>query len=103
MDKEPEPKKLRIEEEHEELSYPVTLHHADPINAAWYRESLENPETFWDNLATNRIHWIKKYDKVMEVDMTSGSIQWFINGVLNVTGKTLSLMTKYNYITSLSR
>ena len=96
MDKEPEPKKLRIEEEDKELSYPVTLHHADPINAAWYLESLENPEKFWNDLASNRIHWMKKYDKVMEVDMMSGSIQWFINGVLNVTGKKILLMSKYN-------
>lgn len=86
MDREPDPKKLKVGENGESVQYPVELRHSDPRNAEWYEESLHNPEKFWDDLARQRIRWMKDYSKVMDVDMTSGSIKWFQDGVLNVTG-----------------
>ena len=68
-----------------------------PSNEMWYQESLKAPEAFWDQLAKDRLEWIKPYDKVMDVDMNSGDIKWFINGVLNVTGKSL-VFRFINYI-----
>lgn len=88
MDREPVSKKPRVgEEEINGLHSSVVLCHAGPSNEAWYQESLRAPGAFWDQLAKERLEWIKPYDKVMDVDMKSGDIKWFINGVLNVTGK----------------
>ena len=90
MDREPDPKKPKIredEDQDESVQYPVELRHCDPMNAMWYKESLQNPEKFWNDLAKQRIRWIKDYSKVMDVDMNTGSIKWFQDGVLNVTGK----------------
>ena len=89
MDREPLPKKprLRGEAANGEESEAVTLFHVSPGNERWYRESLESPEAFWDQLAKSRLEWIKPYDKVMDVDMKSGDIKWFLNGVMNVTGE----------------
>ena len=88
MDREPVPKKPRVgREDNNGLQSSVTLCHSGPSNEMWYQESLKAPEAFWDQLAKDRLEWIKPYDKVMDVDMNSGDIKWFINGVLNVTGK----------------
>ena len=86
MDREPEAKKPRLGENENGLTYPVDLKHCDPANAAWYQESLENPCRFWEDLARQRIRWMKEFDTVREVDMTTGSIKWFIGGKLNVSG-----------------
>uniref|UniRef100_A0A1X7SY94 acetate--CoA ligase n=1 Tax=Amphimedon queenslandica TaxID=400682 RepID=A0A1X7SY94_AMPQE len=97
MDREPVPKKPRVgEEESNGLHSPVTLSHTAPSNEVWYQESLKAPEAFWDQLAKERLEWIKPYDKVMDVDMNSGDIKWFINGVLNVTVNCLDRHARDN-------
>jgi acetyl-CoA synthetase len=50
-----------------------------------YRESIEDPETFWSTQAEDFITWSRKWDKVQECDFNSASIKWFINGKLNVS------------------
>ena len=101
MDKAPETKKPRLADETN--GYPIQLYHSDPRNEYSYQESLKNPESFWDDLAKNRIRWMKDYDQVMEVDMNTGSIKWFLGGVLNVSGKIYNTYYNiryniYNYI-----
>ncbi len=49
-----------------------------------YKESIEDPEGFWSNMAEN-ISWSKKWDKVCEYDFDKADIKWFIGGKLNVT------------------
>ncbi|MDZ7641833.1 MAG: acetate--CoA ligase [Desulfurivibrio sp.] len=52
-----------------------------------YNQSIENPDTFWANMAEN-FYWEKKWDKVTEHNfhLSKGpvSIQWFINGKTNI-------------------
>lgn len=92
MDREPETKRMRVSEDDSDCSqYSVKLHFSNSENEKWYKESLENPERFWGDLAKTRIRWMKEYDRVMDVDMSNGSIKWFLNGVLNVTGKQITL------------
>ncbi len=48
-----------------------------------YRESIENPEKFWDSVASE-LHWFKKWDKVLEGE-GSPFYKWFVNGKTNIT------------------
>jgi acetyl-CoA synthetase len=49
-----------------------------------YHESVTDPEVFWSKIA-ERIHWLKKWDKVFEYDFVSANIKWFIGGKLNIS------------------
>ncbi|MDX3928394.1 MAG: acetate--CoA ligase [Shinella sp.] len=51
----------------------------------WYRESVENPERFWDKHGM-RIDWFKPYTKVKNTSFTGRvSIKWFEDGITNVS------------------
>lgn len=52
---------------------------------AWYKESVESPDTFWAARATEFVNWIKPFKKVHEGDFSKGEAKWFIDGKLNVT------------------
>ena len=41
-----------------------------------YKQSVEQPEEFWANIAQN-FQWRKKWDKVLEWNFTEPSIKWF--------------------------
>ncbi len=71
--------------------YPVNAEFAEHshINAEtyqiMYQQSIDNPELFWAEQATNFLDWIKPWDKVMESDFPKGEISWFSGGKLNVS------------------
>ena len=69
------------------VSYPLNLASVSENHAAWYEESLRNPERFWGHLAGTRLRWMKEFDRVMDCDMTEGTAEWFGGGKLNVSGK----------------
>ena len=48
-----------------------------------YKESIENPEKFWGELA-EQLDWYKKWDKVLVEDFTNAKHEWFVGGKLNV-------------------
>ncbi len=48
-----------------------------------YRESIENPQKFWSEIADKELHWFKKYDEVR--DWNYPDYQWFRGGKLNIT------------------
>jgi len=50
-----------------------------------YKESIESPETFWAKMADENIEFFKKWDKVVEADLTQANIAWFKGGKLNVS------------------
>jgi len=52
---------------------------------AMYKESIESPETFWAKMADENIEFFKKWDKVVEADLTEGNIAWFKGGKINVS------------------
>ncbi len=49
-----------------------------------YKASIENPETFWDEIA-NTFVWRKKFSSVLEWNFTEPKIEWFKDGKLNIT------------------
>ena len=50
-----------------------------------YKESIESPETFWAKMADENIEFFKKWDKVVEADLTEANIAWFKGGKINVS------------------
>ena len=55
---------------------------------SWYKKSVEEPETFWSEIAYT-FNWNEKWDKVVEADMKTPNIKWFLNGKLNITENCL--------------
>lgn len=53
-----------------------------------YRESVENPEAFWEKVA-DKFTWHKKWDKTLEWDFDKPEIKWFQGGKLNITENCL--------------
>ncbi len=47
-----------------------------------YKLSLENPEKFWGD-AAEKIHWFKKWDKVLDDSGAPYFYRWFVGGELN--------------------
>ena len=65
--------------------------HADAAKyEKMYRESIDNPETFWAEHG-KRIDWIKPYSKVKDVsyDAKDLHIKWFHDGTLNAAANCL--------------
>ncbi len=48
-----------------------------------YRESLDDPDTFWARQAEKFINWEQRWHKVSEWDFQQARIQWFQGGKLN--------------------
>ena len=55
---------------------------------AIYQESIQNPEGFWDKIAKT-FTWQKPYSKVLNWNFETPSIEWFVDGVLNITENCL--------------
>ncbi|MDB4533669.1 acetate--CoA ligase [Vicingaceae bacterium] len=53
-----------------------------------YRESVENPENFWENIAET-FSWKKKWDNVLDWDFEEPKVKWFEGGQLNITENCL--------------
>ncbi len=49
-----------------------------------YKESLENPEQFWSEIA-KEFQWHKPWDKVLDWDFSKPEVKWFEGGQLNIT------------------
>ncbi len=47
-----------------------------------YKQSIEDPETFWAN-AANDLHWFKKWDKVLDWNLPWA--KWFVGGQINLS------------------
>jgi acetyl-CoA synthetase len=52
---------------------------------AMYRRSVEDPDGFWGDMATEFLHWDKPWDRVCEYDFIKGEASWFAGGILNVS------------------
>lgn len=53
-----------------------------------YRRSVEDPEGFWADIASN-FTWKKKWDKVLDWNFNEPDVKWFIGGKLNITENCL--------------
>jgi len=50
-----------------------------------YKESINNPDQFWDKQARNYLSWDKEWDVIKESDLTKGDISWFKGAKLNAS------------------
>ena len=53
-----------------------------------YKQSLENPESFWTDVAES-FNWNKKWSKVVDFDFSKPSFEWFKDAKLNITENCL--------------
>ena len=53
-----------------------------------YKQSVENPEAFWGEIAEN-FTWRKKWDQVLDWNFDEPKINWFKGGKLNITENIL--------------
>ena len=65
------------------MSYPYQIKSLEQYHTD-YNKSVEDPESFWGNVAENFL-WKKKWDKVLEWNFTEPKIEWFKGGKLNIT------------------
>ena len=69
------------------MSYPYQIRSLDQYHSA-YKNSLENPEKFWGEIAEN-FYWTKKWNTVLEWNFSEPRIKWFEGGQLNITENCL--------------
>ena len=69
------------------MSYPYQLKSIEAYRAA-YKKSVEDPESFWTEIAEN-FKWRKKWDKVLNWNFKEPRIEWFAGGKLNITENCL--------------
>ena len=50
-----------------------------------YRNSIRNPELFWEEIAEEHFVWQKRWDKVLSWDFSKPEIKWFEGAKLNIT------------------
>ncbi|MFC6300349.1 acetate--CoA ligase [Pseudomonas sp. CCM 7893] len=50
-----------------------------------YRQSIEQPDTFWAEQAKHFLDWITPWHSVQQSDIKSGAAQWFAGAQLNVS------------------
>ena len=50
-----------------------------------YFESVDNPEKFWEKIASNNFKWKRKWDSVLTYDFSIPKIEWFSGAELNIT------------------
>ena len=63
---------------------PKTLEEYDKI----YKQSVDNPEVFWNDVAESFI-WKNKWSKVVDFDFAKPSFKWFKDAKLNITENCL--------------
>lgn len=73
-----------------EAIYPVPANFADAHITpekyqAMYRQSLDDPDTFWSHQASEFLTWDKPWDTVCESDLHKGHARWFDGGKLNAS------------------
>ncbi|RLQ20481.1 acetate--CoA ligase [Seongchinamella sediminis] len=71
-------------------TYPVPANFKDAhINAeqyqTMYKRSIDDPDGFWGEMASEFLSWDKPWDKVVEYDFVKGEAAWFAGGKLNVS------------------
>uniref|UniRef100_A0A7N6BRG5 Acetyl-coenzyme A synthetase n=1 Tax=Anabas testudineus TaxID=64144 RepID=A0A7N6BRG5_ANATE len=49
-----------------------------------YQLSVSDPDQFWGS-AADRLRWVKPFDRVRDCELSSGKINWFVGGKLNVS------------------
>ena len=53
--------------------------------AEFYRQSIDDPDTFWAERAQEFLAWDRSWHTVSDCDMHTGKANWFVGGKLNVS------------------
>ncbi len=63
-----------------------------------YRNSVREPEVFWEEIAEEHFIWRKRWDKVLEWDFKKPEVKWYEGAKLNITENCIDrhLTTKGN-------
>ena len=56
---------------------------------AWYRESLDSPDTFWASRASELLDWMNPWQSVHSGDFSKGEARWFDGATLNVSANCI--------------
>ena len=85
-----------------DIGLPVTETYAPPARVregalvrsreeyeALHRRSIEDREAFWRELANEHVDWMAPFGTVVEEDLRTGKIAWFLDGKLNVSANCL--------------
>jgi acetyl-CoA synthetase len=66
-------------------AFKQTAHIDRAAYQAMYRRSVEDPEGFWGEMASEFLSWDKPWHTVCESDLSKGEASWFAGGALNVS------------------
>ncbi|MBV1881846.1 MAG: acetate--CoA ligase [Pseudomonadales bacterium] len=76
---------------HETKTYPVIKEFAEGANMSleqyqtWYKQSIEDPDTFWSDRAKEYVTWNKPWTQVSQSNFDKGEATWFEGAELNVS------------------
>ncbi len=76
------------------MSFPYQIKSIEQYHEV-YRQSVENPEQFWGDVASN-FRWKKQFNKVLEWNFLEPKIEWFKGGKLNITENCLDRWAELN-------
>nr|WP_312969902.1 acetate--CoA ligase [Pseudomonas sp.] len=71
--------------------YPVSdaarqrTHLDDAAYQRLYRQSVDDPQSFWGEQAKAFLDWFKPWDEVSSGSLSKGDIRWFFGGQLNIS------------------
>ncbi|MBD9399265.1 acetate--CoA ligase [Pseudomonas sp. PDM11] len=71
--------------------YPVSdaarqrTHLDDTAYQRLYRQSVDDPQTFWGEQAKAFLDWFKPWDEVCSGSLSKGDVRWFSGGQLNIS------------------
>jgi len=54
-----------------------------------YRKSVQEPESFWEEIAEEHFQWQKPWRKVLDWDFSTPEVKWFDGAQLNITENCL--------------
>ncbi|MDM3871355.1 acetate--CoA ligase [Porticoccus sp. W117] len=80
---------------HEFPTHPVSetwqqrAHIDDATYQAMYRQSLDDPDTFWSEQAKQFLQWHQPWQTVSQYDLPKGEAKWFDGGKLNVASNCI--------------
>jgi acetyl-CoA synthetase len=76
------------------MSFPYQIKSIEQYHEV-YRQSVENPEQFWGDVASN-FRWKKQFNKVLEWNFLEPKNEWFKGGKLNITENCLDRWAELN-------
>lgn len=53
------------------------------VSQAKYKQSLDDPESFWANEARSTLKWFRDFERVSQGGLEEGDVAWFTGGQLN--------------------